>query len=87
MATMFLCNLCAGDCVLSHYSLYEGAHEFLYDILPKYGTHSLIADLRDINQLETIIKKQSSLKLIPIETPANPTKSCMDIEAIESIAK
>lgn len=87
MVTMFLCNLCAGDCVLSHYSLYGGTHEFLYDILPKYGIHSLIADLRDINQLETIIKKQSSLKLIHIETPANPTMSCIDIEAVTSIAK
>jgi len=55
IATMFFSNLSAGDSVLSHYSLYGGTHEFLFDILPKYGIHSLIADLRDINQLEIII--------------------------------
>lgn len=57
MATMFLSNLSSGDSVLSHYSLYGGTHEFIFDILPKYGINSLIADLRDIKQLETIIKK------------------------------
>jgi methionine-gamma-lyase len=87
MATMFLSNLSLGDTVLSHYSLYGGTHEFLFDILPKYGIHSLIADLRDINQLETIIQKNPSLKLIHIETPANPTMLCIDLETVTSIAK
>lgn len=87
MATMFLSNLSAGDCVLSHFSLYGGTHEFLFDILPRYGIRSLIADLRDINQLEAIIKRNPSLKLIHIETPANPTMSCIDLEAVTKIAK
>lgn len=87
MATMFLSNLSAGDAVLSHFSLYGGTHEFLFDVLPRYGIHSLIADLRDANQLETIIRKNPSLKLIHIETPANPTMSCIDLEAITKIAK
>lgn len=87
MATMFLSNLSSGDGVLSHYSLYGGTHEFLFDILPKYGIHSLIADLRDINQLETMIKQNPSLKLIHIETPANPTMFCIDLAAVTGIAK
>lgn len=87
MATMFLSNLSLGDSVLSHYSLYGGTHEFLFDILPKYGIHSLIADIRDINQLEIIIKKNPSLKLIHIETPANPTMLCIDLETVTNIAK
>lgn len=87
MATMFLSNLSLGDTVLSHYSLYGGTHEFLFDVLPKYGIHSLIADLRDINQLEAIIKENPSLKLIHIETPANPTMLCIDLETVTIIAK
>jgi methionine-gamma-lyase len=87
MATMFLFNLSSGDSVLSHYPLYGGTHEFLFDILPKYGIQSLIADLRDINQLETMIKQNPSLKLIHIETPANPTMLCIDIAAVTGIAK
>ena len=87
MTTMFLSNLSAGDSVLSHYSLYGGTHEFLYDILPQYGINSLIADLRDVEKLKTIIKETPSLKLIHIETPANPTMQCIDIEAVSKIAK
>jgi methionine-gamma-lyase len=87
MATMFLSNLSSGDSVLSHYSLYGGTHEFLFDILPKYGIQSLIADLRDIIQLESIIQNNPSLKLIHIETPANPTMLCIDLEAVTQIAK
>jgi methionine-gamma-lyase len=87
MSTMFLSNLSAGDSVLSHHSLYGGTHEFLYDILPQYGINSLITDLRDTEKLKDIIKKTPSLKLIHIETPANPTMQCIDIEAINTIAK
>ena len=87
LATMLLSNLSAGDTVLSHYSLYGGTHEFLYDILPRYGIKSLIADLKDISGLEKIIQENSSLKLIHIETPANPTMRCIDIEVVTNIAK
>lgn len=55
-------------------------------MLPKFGIQSLIADLRDVSQLETIIKNPS-LKLIHIETSTNPTTLCIDLEAIAKIAK
>ncbi|MCW3091826.1 MAG: methionine gamma-lyase [Ferruginibacter sp.] len=87
MATMFLSNLAAGDTVLSHYSIYGGTHEFLYDVLPKFGINSIIADLREPGQLETIIKNNPSLKIVHIETPANPTMFCIDLEAVTRIAK
>jgi methionine-gamma-lyase len=32
MATMLLCNLAAGDSVLSHHSLYGGTHEFMLNM-------------------------------------------------------
>lgn len=87
MATMFLSNLRAGDTVLSHYSLYGGTHEFLFDILPQYGIKSLIADISNLAQLETIISENPSIKIIHIETPANPTMACVDLEMIVPIAK
>lgn len=87
LATMLLSNLSAGDSVLSHFSLYGGTHQFLFDILPKYGIHSHIADFRDTDQLEVIIKKNPSIKLIHIETPANPTMDCTDLETVIGIAK
>lgn len=87
MATMFLSLLTAGDAVLSHYSLYGGTHEFMYGFLPMYNITALIADLRDLNAVEEIIKQTPSLKVIHLETPANPMMQCFDIEAICKLAK
>jgi methionine-gamma-lyase len=87
MATMFLANLSAGDAVLSHYSLYGGTHEFLYGFLKRFGIHAEIADLRNSELVEDTIKKNPAIKIIHLETPANPTMQCVNIEQICSIAK
>jgi len=87
MTTMFMSNLSAGDAILSHFSLYGGTHEFLHKVLGQNGIKTIIADLRDLNVAEDIIKSNPSIKLVHIETPANPTIQCVDIEAISKIAK
>lgn len=87
MTTLFLSNLKAGDSVLSHYSLYGGTHELFHKVLAEAGIKTVIADLRDLNLLEDCIKKDSSIKMVHIETPANPTIQCIDIAASAAIAK
>ena len=87
MATMFLSNLSAGDAVLTHYSLYGGTHEFLFGFLKRFGIIAEIADLRQPELVEDAIRKNPAIKLIHIETPANPTMQCISIEQICSIAK
>lgn len=57
MTTMLLGNLKAGDKILSHYSLYGGSHELLHRVLPPLHIEPVIADLRDLNLAEDIIKK------------------------------
>lgn len=87
MTTMFLANLSAGDTVLSHYSLYGGTHELLHRVLGQSGINTIIADLRDLNVVEDTIKNNPAIKLVHIETPANPTIQCVDIDAVSKIAK
>ncbi|HWB25243.1 MAG TPA: aminotransferase class I/II-fold pyridoxal phosphate-dependent enzyme [Chitinophagaceae bacterium] len=87
MTTMFLSNLSVGDTILSHFSLYGGTHEFLHKVLGQNGIKTIIADLRDLNVAEDVIKKNPSIKLVHIETPANPTIQCVDIDAVSKIAK
>ncbi|OIR12853.1 methionine gamma-lyase [mine drainage metagenome] len=86
MTTLFLSNLKTGDTILSHYSLYGGTYELLHKVLVDNGIKIIIADLRDLNVVEDVIK-QNKIKLIHIETPANPTIQCVDIEAVTKIAK
>lgn len=87
MTTLFLSNLKAGDAVLSHYSLYGGTYELFLKVMAEAGIETIIADLRDLNVVEDAIKKNPSIKLVHIETPANPTIQCVDIAAITAIAK
>ncbi len=86
MTTLFFSNLKTGDTILSHYSLYGGTYELFHKVLVENGINIIIADLRDLNVVEEKIK-QNKIKLIHIETPANPTIQCVDIEAVTKIAK
>lgn len=87
MVTMFMSNLVAGDAVLSHFSLYGGTHEFLFDVLPRFGVKNIIADFTTLDILENTVRDNPSVKMLHIETPANPTMRCIDIEAVVRIAK
>jgi methionine-gamma-lyase len=87
MTTMFMSNLKAGDTILSHFSLYGGTYELLHKVLADNGINTVIADMRDLGVVEDNIKKNPSIKLIHIETPANPTIQCVDIAAITRLAK
>ncbi len=87
MTTLFLSTLQSGDAVLSHYSLYGGTHELLHKVLAENNINVIIADLRDLHTVKEIVSKNNAIKLIHIETPANPTIQCVDIEAVTNIAK
>ncbi|HVM88229.1 MAG TPA: aminotransferase class I/II-fold pyridoxal phosphate-dependent enzyme [Puia sp.] len=86
MTTMFMSNLQAGDKIMSHFSLYGGTYELMYKVLDANGINTIIIDMRDLNLVEETIKK-NKIKLVHIETPANPTIQCVDIEAVTKIAK
>lgn len=87
MATMFMSNLSAGDSILSNHSLYGGTFEFLNGFITRFGIRSSFVNMRDLDLLEHSIRKDPSIKLLHLETPANPTMQCVDIEAICKIAK
>ncbi len=87
LSNLFQSNLKTGDAVLSHFSLYGGTHEYLHKILAQNGIKTIIADLRNLNFAEDAIKQNKNLRLVHIETPANPTIQCVDIEAITKLAK
>jgi methionine-gamma-lyase len=87
ISTLFLSTLKAGDKVLSQYSLYGGTQEMLDKVLPGLGIESIITDLHDLNKVEDILKSDKAIKLIYIETPANPVLACVDIEELSSLGK
>jgi len=87
MATLFLGTLKAGDTILTHFSLYGGTHELMLKVLAHTGIKTTIIDMRDLNLVEEALKNDPTIKLVHIETPANPTIMCVDIEAVTLLAK
>lgn len=87
ITTLLFMNLQAGDKVLTHYSLYGGTEEILQNVLPSFGVQTVITDLRDTNKAAEALQADPSIRLLYIETPANPTIQCVDIEALCKIAK
>ncbi len=86
MSTLFLSNLSAGDTLISHFSLYGGTQELMQKILTEAGIKTILIDVRDSALLKQTIEVNKNVKLIHLETPANPTLQCVDIESICSIA-
>src|SRR6476469_1411735 len=87
IATVLLNILKPGDKVLSHYSLYGGTNEIMYNTLAGLNILPVIKDLRQLEGVEELVKQDKAIKMLYIETPANPTIQCVDIEALTGIAK
>ena len=86
ISTLLLANLKQGDKVLSHFSLYGGTQDLLNRLLPSLGMGSVIVDMRDPQRSEDALKADPSIKMVYLETPANPTIQCVDIEVLSEIA-
>ena len=57
ISTLMMSTLKVGDKVLSHYSLYGGTQEQFNTLLPTFGVDAVIADLRDLNLAEDMLKQ------------------------------
>jgi methionine-gamma-lyase len=87
ISTLMLATLKPGDRIITHYSLYGGTEELVSKILPAFGITAIIADLRDLQKAADIIKADKAIKMMYLETPANPTIQCVDLEELTNLAK
>ena len=85
-----LAHLRPGDSVVFSRPIYGGTNFLLTEFLPRFGVqHAAFADGCDRTSIETAVEQalaQGPLKLIIIETPANPTAAMVDIALIVTIA-
>lgn len=88
ISSMFLSlGLKQGDAVLTQGNLYGTTTEMLNTILGHHGIHILYEDLKHLGQVESLLKTNKAIKVIYIETPANPTLDCYDLQALANLAK
>jgi methionine-gamma-lyase len=87
ISTVLLATLKPGDKILTHYSLYGGTNELLNLVLPGLQITAVISDLRNLEKAESLIRSDPAIKMLYLETPANPTIQCVDIEELTRLAK
>lgn len=87
IASAILAVTKAGDTVITQGNLYGTTNELLTDFLRDYGIQCEIVDLRDLDAIDNMMLNDERIKLIYIETPANPTLECYDLEGLANIAK
>lgn len=87
ISTLIFMNLQKGDKILTHYSLYGGTDELFQKVLPLFGVTAIFADLHQIGIVEEIIKKDRAIRMLYVETPANPTIRCVDLPTLTALAK
>ena len=88
MAAIFfslMCQLRAGDHVVSSSALFGSCKEIVKNILPRYGIEVTFIDGKNINEWKKAIKKNT--KIFFFETPSNPLLELIDIRAVCNIAK
>lgn len=82
-----LANVKTGDKVITQGNLYGTTNELLFSFLKDFGIDVVYADLKDLNFVEDAIINDEKIKLLYIETPANPTLACYDLDALAAIAQ
>ena len=88
MAAIFfslMCQLKAGDHVVSSSALFGSCKEIVKNILPRYGIEVTFIDGKNINEWKKAVKKNT--KIFFFETPSNPLLELIDIRAVCNIAK
>jgi len=90
ISTVMMEFLNPGDYVLYSNPTYGGTYHFVKAVLSRFGINSLAFHAFDTEEnIKKLIEEKGigdKLKMIYIETPANPTNALVDIEACRRIA-
>lgn len=90
IASTMMSFLCPGDIVLFSNPLYGGTHKFIHHLLKDWGISAIGFNASDSKEqiMQRIDAENAGgkLKMIHIETPANPTNDLIDIALCSEIA-
>ncbi|WP_412051055.1 O-succinylhomoserine sulfhydrylase [Hoeflea sp. Naph1] len=84
VSAALLCQLRAGDHVVSARALFGSCRWVLDTLLPQYGIESTLVDGRDLANFEAAIRPNT--KVFFLESPANPTLEVVDIAGVAKLA-
>ncbi len=87
ISSLVMSLLSKDQSILTQGDLYGGTTELFSKVLFQAGIKTHKIDLSDLDEVERYLLQDRSIKLLYIETPANPTMKCLDIHALSKLAK
>ena len=87
MAAVFaslMCQLRAGDRVVSSRALFGSCQYVVSELLPRYGIESVFVDGTDMDQWKAALSKPTNA--VFFETPSNPALEIIDVRAVGDLA-
>jgi O-succinylhomoserine sulfhydrylase len=84
ISAALLCQLRAGDHVVSARALFGSCRWVVEKLMPQYGIESTLVDGRDIGAWERAIRPNT--KVFFLESPTNPTLEVIDIAGVAKLA-
>ena len=85
MTSALLCQLSAGDHIVSGRAAFGSCRWIIDNLFPRFGIEKTIVDARDNQAWEAAIRPNT--KVFFFETPANPTMDVVDLEFVCGLAK
>jgi len=85
MTAALLCQLSAGDHIVSARAAFGSCRWLVDSLLPRFGVESTIVDARDNAAWEAAIRPNT--KVFFYETPANPTLDIVDMAFVNGLAR
>jgi methionine-gamma-lyase len=87
ISTLIAGCLNQGDKILTQGNLYGGTTELLKKVFGRFGIDAIFTDFQKYDELETILKGDDTIKMMFLESPANPTLACVDLEILAALGK
>jgi O-succinylhomoserine sulfhydrylase len=80
-----MCDLRAGDHVVSSRALFGSCQYVIADFLPRFGVASTLVDGTDLDAWRSAVRRET--RAFFLESPSNPTMELIDIAAVAAIAR
>jgi methionine-gamma-lyase len=89
ISTTLLTLLKPGDQMISSMPIYGGTHYLFEHILPRFGIEVFCVPAGNDTpqQMNKIAKQHQNVRILYLETPANPSNVMIDIAAVSAVAK
>lgn len=87
ISTLVMSLVKSGETVLTQGDLYGGTTELFLKVFNQNGIKTIFTDLTVIDEVEYLLQTNRNIKLLYMETPANPTMKCIDLFHIAKLAK